>query len=421
MRASMDPPGSPCMEIIFDKPGPQFCYLKMYNKKIVFWAACLGMLLFGIGLITLGSMATDLKSKFRLDEVASGTLFSILPIGILSGSLLFGPVCDRYGYKFLLTISCIGMFAGFEGIAYASSFALLKVCVFVFGLCAGIINGATNAVVSDISTSKGASLSLLGVFFGVGALGTPFLLAVLKDRFSSYQLIAAVGLFTLFIGIFYAFIKFPPSKKELGFALAKTTLLFKDSFLFFIAFYLFFQGSLEAIVNNWTTTYLTNHFSADQSNALYALSLFVVGMTVTRLLIGGVLRTFDVAKLMIISIGLALAGIATIQFSMSLSLAITGLIVTGVGLAAGFPIMLGLAGERFAAQSGTAFSFIFTISLLGNMLVNYLMGWVTKNYGIQHYTSFAFIELAGMLVLCILIFRKKNKKQQTYVGETMAR
>jgi fucose permease len=393
----------------------------MYNKRIVFWAACFGMLLFGMGLITLGSMATDLKSKFELDEVAAGALFAILPIGILGGSLLFGPVCDHFGYKLLLTISCLGMAAGFEGIAFASSFSLLKICVFAFGLCAGVINGATNAVVSDVSTSKAANLSLLGVFFGIGALGTPFLLAVLKNHFSSFAVIATVGFFTLGVGLFYSFIKFPPSKKELGFSFGKVTHLFSDNFLFLVAFYLFFQGSLEAIINNWTTTYLTKHLLITESNALYALSLFVAGMTLMRLLIGSVFRSVSVVKLITMSIAIALIGIVIIYVARSFNVALTGLLVTGLGLAAGFPIMLGVAGERFAAQSGTAFSFIFTISLLGNMIVNYLMGWITKNYGIHHYTSFSFVELAGMLILCTLIFRKKYKKQGIYVGETMAK
>jgi MFS transporter, FHS family, glucose/mannose:H+ symporter len=405
---------------------PLFLLLKrstnqnMYNKKLVFAAACFGMLLFGIGLITLGSMATDLKIKFHLDEVAAGTLFSILPIGILTGSLLFGPVCDRYGYKLLLIISCIVMSAGFEGIAFVSSPVLLKIYIFIFGVSAGVINGATNAVVSDISSSaKGANLSLLGVFFGIGALGMPFLLAILKHDFTSYQIITAVGVFTLAVAIFYSFIKFPPSKKELGFALAKTSHLFRDSYLFFIAFYLFFQGSLEAIVNNWTTSYLTRHLSIEESNALYALSLYVAGMTVMRLLIGGVFRSVNIRKLMIVSIFIVLAGILLLHFGQSLYLSTIALIIVGVGLAAGFPIMLGLAGNRYAAQSGIAFSFIFTVSLLGNMIINYLMGWIAKNYGIRHYTSFAFIEIACMLLLCILIFRKQNKKE-TYAGETMA-
>ena len=392
----------------------------MYNKRVVFWAACFGMLLFGSGLITLGSMATDIKTKFQLDEVAAGTLFSILPFGILTGSLLFGPICDCYGYKLLLIISCVGMCAGFEGIAFVSSFSLLKICVFVFGVCAGVINGATNAVVSDISISKGANLSLLGVSFGIGALGTPFLLALLKHNFSSFQVIAGVGVLTLMIAFFYTGIKFPSSKKHMGFALSNTNHLFKDSFLFLIAFYLFFQGSMEAIVNNWTTTYLTRHLSVEESTALYSLSLYVGGMTGMRLLIGGAFRSVSASKLMTVSIVVILFGIIALYFGRSTVPAIAGLILMGIGLAAGFPIMLGLAGERFASQSGTAFSFIFTISLIGNMLVNYLMGWVSKNHGIHHYISFAFAELIGMLIMCVLIFKKQNKKQGTYAGETMA-
>lgn len=387
----------------------------MYNKKTVFWAACLGMLLFGMGLITLGSMAPDLKTKFQLDDVAAGTLFSILPIGILVGSLLFGPVCDRYGYKLMLIVSCLGMCAGFEGMAAVTSLSLLKVCIFIFGISAGIINGATNAVVSDISKgAEGANLSLLGVFFGIGALGMPFVIGILKNSFSSFQIVAAVGWLTLAVGLFYSFIKFPPSKKTIGFAVNKTKKLFKESYLYLVAFYLFFQGSVEAIFNNWTTTYLTKDLSIAESSALYALSLFVVGMTVMRLLIGSVLRSVALPKLMLASLTIVLAGILLLHFGNSYTSSIAALILIGVGLAAGFPIMLGLAGSRYAAQSGTAFSFILTVSLVGNMLVNYLMGIISKNYGIRHLTSVALIELACMFLFCIFIFRS----QQTNETET---
>ncbi|MCA1741476.1 MAG: MFS transporter, partial [Bacteroidales bacterium] len=147
-----------------------------YNRKLVFWAACLGMLLFGIGLILLGAVLPDLRVRHSLDAVEAGTLFSILPIGIIAGSLLFGPVCDKYGYRTLLAISALLMFAGFEGLAFTHTSWILTVSVFLFGLGGGAINGATNAVVADISTTgKGANLSLLGVFFGLGALGMPLL------------------------------------------------------------------------------------------------------------------------------------------------------------------------------------------------------------------------------------------------------
>ena len=114
----------------------------MRTSRLVFFCACLGMLLFGISLITLGSVAPALREKFQLDAIASGTLFSILPIGILAGSLLFGPFSDRYEYKVILILSCLFIFAGFQGIAYASSLAMLKICIFLFGFGGGAINGA---------------------------------------------------------------------------------------------------------------------------------------------------------------------------------------------------------------------------------------------------------------------------------------
>ena len=94
----------------------------MNKNKLLFWSACVGLLLFGISIITLGSVAPAMKAKFQLDDLAAGTLFSILPFGILTGSLLFGPICDRYGYKLLLALSCALLFIGFQGIAFASSF-----------------------------------------------------------------------------------------------------------------------------------------------------------------------------------------------------------------------------------------------------------------------------------------------------------
>src|ERR1700712_3374752 len=106
----------------------------MYKRRLVFWSACMGMFLFGITFITLGAVVPGLKLKFGLDDISAGTLFSILPLGILTGSLVFGPVCDKYGYKILLSVSCFCICAGLEGIAYAPSQGLLKLCIFFFGL-----------------------------------------------------------------------------------------------------------------------------------------------------------------------------------------------------------------------------------------------------------------------------------------------
>jgi MFS family permease len=88
-----------------------------YSFQRVFAAACIGMLLFGVVIITLGSILPSLINKFELDEIGAGALTSILPGGILAGSLVFGPLVDRYSYKYLLVISALIIMLGLQGIA----------------------------------------------------------------------------------------------------------------------------------------------------------------------------------------------------------------------------------------------------------------------------------------------------------------
>ncbi|MBK7372281.1 MAG: MFS transporter [Saprospiraceae bacterium] len=349
------------------------------QSKRVFISACLGMLLFGIGLITLGSVAIGLQEKFHLDKISSGTLFSILPLGILLGSLVFGPVCDRYGYKVFLVLSCFLMFIGFQGIAHAGTLCVLKICVFLFGFGGGAINGATNAVVSDISEShKAANLSLLGVFFALGALGMPLLLGILNKLYSFQSILSGVSILPVLIGTFILLTKYPEAKHSGQMSVRHSIKLIKEPLLLLIGFFLFCQSSFEGVINNWTTLYLSQQWLATESNALYGLSLFVVGMAVIRLLLGSVFRTISSAKIMMMSFIMLGIGCLIIQLAGSFAHAVIGLVVCGGGLAAGFPVMLAILGGRYAQFSGTAFGLVLTIALFGNMMMNYGMGWIAE-------------------------------------------
>ena len=381
----------------------------MSKNFLVFIAACAGMFLFGITLITLGSVATDLRSKLHLSGTDAGTLFSILPFGILTGSLLFGPVCDRYGYKYLLILACIGMFAGFEGIAYSDSYSLLKICIYIFGVGGGVINGATNAVVADITPEhKGADLSLLGVSFGLGALGMPLVLGTLKS-ISSFSIVAFVGWVTLAVALIYVFVNFPPAKQKENPIRTSWKSLFQR-LLLLIAFFLFFQSSFEAIINNWATTYLTAKGVMSESQALYALSLHIVGMIAMRLLTGSLLRNSSEIKIMWSCLVMLLIGIVLMQIGQTTTITIVGLIFSGAGLAGGFPLMLGITGKYFPQLSGTAFSFVFTMALIGNMLINYLMGIIVDEFGVHRLTTVAFIEIGFMTMLVYSITQTLKSK-----------
>ncbi|MCK4812644.1 MAG: MFS transporter, partial [Candidatus Marinimicrobia bacterium] len=79
------------------------------------------------------------------------------------------------------------------------------------------------------------------------------------------------------------------------------------------------------------------------------------------------------------------------------------------GLAAGFPVMLAYVGERYADLSGIAFSFALVIALLGNTLLNLLVGFISRTYGIQYYTTILIAAAFMMFLLSSLAFRENNR------------
>lgn len=380
------------------------------QKRLAFLAACFGMLIFGITIVTLGSVAPALKEKFTLDNYAAGTLFSILPIGLVIGSLIVGPICDRYGYRWMMALAAIGICVGFEGIASASDLNLLRSFVLVFGISAGIINGATNSIVVDVSDEhKGPNLSILGIFFGAGALGMPLVLSWLVGKADPLQVLSIVGWIILGMALLYFFIPFPPAKHQKGGSIAWGSLF--SPLLLIISFFLFFQSSIESIITNWTTTYIGAKGSITSAQALLGLSVHMAGIIAMRLLSASVFRNTAQTTILWACLLQLLIGVVLLQQGQTVWMIYVGLFLCGAGVSGGFPVMLGFVGQYFSTISGTAISFVFVIALIGNMLINYITGVIIQQYGIQQLMPICYACIAVMMGLFYLttIRLSKNK------------
>src|SRR5262249_24428183 len=105
----------------------------VYRHSLVFVAACLGMLLFGITMTTLGAVLPPLMDRYGMDRTEAGSLLALMSLGILAGSLVFGPIVDRFGYRSVLIAAALGVCLGLEGIAGAPSEHWLAGAVLALG------------------------------------------------------------------------------------------------------------------------------------------------------------------------------------------------------------------------------------------------------------------------------------------------
>jgi fucose permease len=378
-----------------------------YHKGYVFTAACIGMLLFGIVMISLGSILPELTEKFQLNEVGTGSLLTLLPFGILVGSLVFGPLVDWLSYKRIVLAGSIFTMLGLEGIVFSEILLALHVSVFCTGLGGGILNGVTNALVSEISEDDhSANLSLLGVFFGIGALGTPVILGMLKGVYSFETILALLGAFILLPMLFFVLTRFPRSAETGGLPVRDGLKMAKDPLILLFGFILFFQSGIEGLTNNWSTTYLEEVKEFDASNALFILSSYVGALTIMRILLGKILRIFNPLNVMVGSFVIAFLGCLCILSGETFYISMIGMIAIGIGLAAGFPVILGYIGQTYTRFSGTAFSIVITIALIGNVIANYVMGLISQQYGLGVLPYFIITAVLATLVLLYIAKQK---------------
>ncbi|MDD2477219.1 MAG: MFS transporter [Dysgonamonadaceae bacterium] len=383
----------------------------MKSKILTFISAFAGILLFGISMVMIGSILPLLKLRLDLSDIVAGGLFSILPIGLLTGSFYFGPISDKYGYRWVLSSASLFLAFGFIGIAHAPSLWLLRLCILFFGIGGGVINGATSALISDLSSddTKVANISLLGVFYGLGAFCMPIVLSTINQA-QYVTVINIVTVLCIIVGALFLLVSYPITVEKQKISFGLIPLFFKNKAFLIVCFILFFQAAFESIMNNWSVFYFTEYLNVDQPKALISLSFVLLGMTLMRLLMGSVFRKVSSKNFLKTAFIFWFFGSVClfIKLPAPYYLNTFGLFLIGVGLAPGFPVILGLIGNMFKEISGTAFSFALVVGLSGNVIINYITGVLVEYFGVRAFVYVIFVEIIVMITLYLFIRRDKK-------------
>jgi len=370
------------------------------------------MLIFGIMMTTLGAILPAFIEKFGLNKIDAGSLLLLMSFGMMVGSLIFGPVVDRYGYKGFMAVCTAVIFICLEGIALASNLMLLRAAIFFLGIAGGIINGGTNALVADISEEgRSAGLSLLGVFFGLGAFGVPFLLGTLQALFSHATIVAGIGFIVLVPFFFFLTLRFPKPKQAQEFSITQGLGLVKETTLIIFGLMLFFESGMEITMGGWSATFFHEALAVESDNAVLFLSFYWLGMMCARLMLGRLLKRLSPATVLRICLATAFVGALLMLFTYSQTVATLGLILVGVGFAAGFPVVLGYVSEQYAKLSGTAFSLVLVIALMGGMTLPYLTGMLANSFGLR--ASLVIVPLSLVCMFFLLWLAQRRLKAKT--------
>jgi MFS transporter, FHS family, glucose/mannose:H+ symporter len=387
---------------------------------MLFFSACAGILVFGIVFAVLGTVfgLADTRALFGINLAQQGTLFLLLYLGVFLASLIVGPLIDHLGHKVNLLVSSAIVSGAMLGFAFAHSFVAASFASVLLGLGGGGLNTCTNSLVSDLyGAQRGPMLNLLGIFFGVGALFVPLLAASIQGHLTITQLFVFCAVLAAILSLAYAVISFPPSRSGRGFSLAETLGVARYGGILPLAFILLFESGNEASVGGWTSTYV-NSAGFSPRAATLALAAYWGSLMAGRILAARMLRAIGKSQLVVASALLSLIGCGVLLTSNLLGFLALGAVLIGLSYGPVFPTTLAIAGDRYPKQAGTVFGLLFSVALIGGMLLPWTVGQVSQELGVHMGMVVPGIGAIGITALsAIVMLRERQTRKLTSASE----
>ena len=262
----------------------------------------------------------------------------------------------------------------------------------VTGASAGIMNTAVLEAMTPCYESDPATITLTGgIFFGAGSVLAAFLLSQSFGGSGATRLLAVAALITAAGGVSLARLRI--ERREITeISLAQSVHDLRSPLAIIFSLLLFFQFANEWSLAGWLPVFLIDRMGLSPSTAVTLLAFYWLALMVGRIVASKLLRVVRHGRLMGLSAFCALFGCMALLAAGSRFGVVVGLILTGSGFSAIYPLVAERIANRFSYYHPGYFNGIFTFALMGGVLTPFVLGHWAEGSGLR------VIPLAGLTV-----------------------
>lgn len=338
---------------------------RTFHRDRFTWLSYLSMAFYGYFLNILGPITPFLKDELNLSYTLSSFHFTAFAVGILLIGLGGHLVIQRIGRQrslwlglFGLSVSAVILLAGRNPIITVGA-------SFLMGLIGSLILAIVPSALSDQHAEmKAVALSEANVIASVLSTLAPLMVGWFAHAFAGWRL--ALGIMALLpLPMFFVLGKSPPPTSA---SASNRTSKAEQSlpFLFWVYWVALVLGvSVEFCMIFWGADYMEQILGLIKADAAQAVSLFLGAMIVGRIIGSRLVQRFPTHAVLTGSIITATVGFVLFWRAQNSIWGLSGLFLTGLGVANLYPLVLTLAinaadgnsvqaGARATLASGTA-------------------------------------------------------------------
>ena len=375
------------------------------NKKI--WLIYIFLCCYVFFINLPGPINAFLKDEFQLDYTLLSLHASAFALGVVLTGLFGHIIIDRLTQWQSLAVGTIGLGAGGLLVGFGNSPFLTISGLFITGLIGTLILSIYPAILKqEMGEHQAVGISEANMFASIVAALAPLVIGFSADRFYSWRPIvllfsALVGL----LGLWLIFDKSVNQKPVIGPAgnLPPHGRLPGKFWLYWTSQAL--GVSIEFCTIYWASLYLINTLHLTQTQSAQALSLFLAGMVVGRLVTSKLVMRYSRGSILTGSIVLVSIGFGLFWWAPSVFLTLFGLTLMGLGVANFYTMILSLALDASAGREKLAATRLTLASGIAILILPFVLGYLADHLGI--WLAFSLVGVLLVLLTRVLWIASK--------------
>jgi MFS family permease len=317
------------------------------HARRLFIGSCFALIATSVAFATVGAVMLALKREFVLSNEQVGWIGGAALWGFAVSQLIFSPLCDTLGMRFLLRLAFVGHLIGAIVMIASTGFWMLFTGALVIALANGLVEAACNPLVATLyPEDKTVKLNQFHVWFPGGIVlgGVAAYLMDLAGIGQWQMKLALIFIPTLIYGYLMLREEFPATEGvQAGVSMSQ---MFKAALatplMLLMLFCMAITASTELGPNRWVPAVLESGGIPGILVLVWISGL----MAVLRYKAGAIVHRLSPTGLLLASAIVSAIGLYWLSYAESTAIAFLSATVFAVGICYFWPTMLGFVSER---------------------------------------------------------------------------